>query len=623
MERIVYRKTLDVHKNGIQFTLQGFETADNLARRIELSLMASGDTFDLPLEQMVAMIYVTTPKANEPSINECTIKDNTIIYEALPIVEEGVTEMQLKLIDARPDGANRVIVSPKFAVEVTKSGTNDESVTQSTTFTALEDAVATAKGVYDSRLVSIELSPDCTFRANYADGTYYESEVLKTVVLNGESLIAKSYARGGTGVRAGEDTDNSMYYSNVSRSASEEADRVSEETTELLQEVTKHGVYTAFSVNFETGDVEYISPSYTFGVNEETGELEAYGIAYTPDERYEVILNDILAEYSQEHETKIQEINSDILDLQESDKLQSNQINTFLNAINSETSERISEISRIENEIEEVSKICNSSLGNAKDYAEQLCRGFFEHFVTINYRGFKEKKYTDDNSYEIAASDSTFPSIKLSLKLTTRYSIEIEDINELFYALLLITTGKVKVDGESDGTAQIGDKILGFYPVTGIAAIPYSLDDDNYGDGGSIGPDNKPRGNSEDQYNVLYLGVKREIIDYDGKATPKNSMVMYGVDKDGEFAIYNEMKVYITDSNSIETKFGTYDFSDLLSPLYFELSECEEDSLYNCGSIKDRVYNIPDVIMGNMEVPEIGGGGNVTPDYSGDKDFTP
>lgn len=284
MERIVYKKTLDVHKNGIQFTLQGFETADKMARRIELSLMASGDTIDLPLEQMEAIMYVTTPNATEPSINKCTIKDNSIIYDVLPIVEEGITEMQLKLIETRPNGASGVLAPPKFAVEVLKSNADDQSAIQSATYTSLEDAVAKAKATYDARLLRIELDADCMFRAYFADGTTYESDVLKELFLRGDVLLSQSYAKGGSGVRAGEDTDNSMYYSQLAKSSVKEAESIREDNRELLSEVQKHGVYTAFSVDFESGEVKYISPQYRFNINQENGELEALGEAYNPDD---------------------------------------------------------------------------------------------------------------------------------------------------------------------------------------------------------------------------------------------------------------------------------------------------------------------------------------------------
>lgn len=305
MERIVYKKTLDVHKNGVQFMLQGFETADKMSRRIELSLMASGDTIDFPLEQITAVMYVTTPNATEPSINACVIKDNTIIYDVLPITEEGVTQMQVELIGKDLlKGTDSVLPTPKFAVEVTKSNVDDGGATQTPTFTALEDALDRAREVYDKRFLRIELDTDCMFRAIYADGTVYESDVLKELFLKGDALLSQSYAKGGTGIRAGEDTDNSMYYSNVSKSASEDAKMVKEESAEILTEVQKHGVYTAFYIDFEKGEVEYISPSYKFNINKETGELEAIGEAY----KYADIVEKYVDEWYEKQGTIMEDI---------------------------------------------------------------------------------------------------------------------------------------------------------------------------------------------------------------------------------------------------------------------------------------------------------------------------
>lgn len=184
MELIRYRKTLDVHKNGTQFTLQGFETADNLSRVIEISLMASGDAVDFPLEGLTAMMYVTTPSAAEPSVNACAIKDNKVMYEALPIVEAGITEMQLKLIETSIEGARRVLCSPKFAIEVSASGVTDDGAEQTTTFTALEDAVARANAVYDRRITGVDVDSECIFRVYYADGTVYETDALRRLILN-------------------------------------------------------------------------------------------------------------------------------------------------------------------------------------------------------------------------------------------------------------------------------------------------------------------------------------------------------------------------------------------------------------------------------------------------------
>ncbi len=221
MERITYRITLDGFKNGIQRQLQGFETADNMSRRIEINLVSGGDTYEIPSDHVVALMYVTTPGCEEPSVNECTIRNNTIVYDVEPIVTEGITQMQVKLIETTLDGANSVLLAPKFAVEVVGSNASDSGAEQTTTFTALEDALARAREVYDSRLLRIEFDEDCTVRFYYADGAVYESDAIKKAAFDTTYTLARSYVVGGTGIREGEDTDNAKYYSECSQKAEE------------------------------------------------------------------------------------------------------------------------------------------------------------------------------------------------------------------------------------------------------------------------------------------------------------------------------------------------------------------------------------------------------------------
>lgn len=294
MERINYRITLDAHKNGIQRMLQGFETADKISRRISISLVSGGDTFELPCDHVVALMYVTTPGATNPSIHSCEIEGDTINYDVLPIVEEGVTEMQLKLIQTGMDGAKTVLCAPRIAVEVTYSNVDDETAEQTPEFTALEDAIAKAHEVYNSRLIRIGFGKDMTFVAEYADGTVYEYNGFKEIFYEGNVLLAESYAHGGTGVRAGEDTDNSKYFSNVSRSASEDSKIVAAEARGLLEETQEKTIFTLFEVDFASGCLMYISHNYAFDVNEETGYLDVYSPHnYKPKE----IVSEVVAEY--------------------------------------------------------------------------------------------------------------------------------------------------------------------------------------------------------------------------------------------------------------------------------------------------------------------------------------
>ena len=285
MERITYRITLDAHKNGIQRTLQGFETADNMARRIAVNLVANGDTYEIPSGNVVALMYVTTPDATEPSINECTIDGNTIVYDVLPITKEGITEMQLKLIETSVSGAKSVIMSPRFAVEVLESGAKDDDAEQTATFTALENAVARANGVYEGRLIRIVIDDDCTFRALYADGTMYENDALKDAMHGGNAILAESWAVGGTGTREGENTNNSKYYSDVSKSAASEANKAEDDIRELVDEAQMYSTFTVFDVDYETGELKYLSRNYGFDIDEGTGELMVDGgDAYSPNE---------------------------------------------------------------------------------------------------------------------------------------------------------------------------------------------------------------------------------------------------------------------------------------------------------------------------------------------------
>lgn len=265
---------MDTHKTGIQRTLQGFETADTMARRIAINLTSSGDTYEIPFDHVSALMYITTPGATEPSINECVIEDNTIICDLEAIRVQGITDMRLKLIHSCLDGARMVLATPRFALEVTDSGISDENATHTITFTSMENAIARAREVYDSRLLRIEIDGDCMFRAYFADGATYESDVLREVVYKANYLMAQSYAVGGTGVRNGEETDNAKYYSNVAKSESLNARLSSEVAFEMANEARKHSNYTVFEVDFENGELQYLSAKYEFDINEESGQLE-------------------------------------------------------------------------------------------------------------------------------------------------------------------------------------------------------------------------------------------------------------------------------------------------------------------------------------------------------------
>jgi hypothetical protein len=115
MDKIIYKKTLNLHQGGIQFVLQGFTSADTDSRQIQISLMANGKPYLIPTNA-VAEMCVQSPNETEPTVCDCTVYDNVITCDIPPIATEGITLMQIRVF-----GDDSVFYTPKFAVEVTAS----------------------------------------------------------------------------------------------------------------------------------------------------------------------------------------------------------------------------------------------------------------------------------------------------------------------------------------------------------------------------------------------------------------------------------------------------------------------------------------------------------------------
>lgn len=82
--------------------------------------------------------------------------------------------------------------------------------------------------------------------------------------------LSKSYAVGTENVvRENDSTDNSKYYSEIAQSLHEESVTLLEEARNTLEETNQKITETKFSVNAETGELEYTSPTYIFNVSDD------------------------------------------------------------------------------------------------------------------------------------------------------------------------------------------------------------------------------------------------------------------------------------------------------------------------------------------------------------------
>lgn len=275
LQKLKYRFTLDTQKNGMQRVLQGFQTGEDVARSMEISLTSGAEPYELPLANITASMYVLRPSQEAPSVNACAIdaENNKIIYEILPedISEAGVVKLQLKIFDSET-----VIVSALFGMEVWESVIDDSEAETSPTYTALTEALAAAEAMKDSAIADLYIDENNIFTVVFGDGTEYTSSVLADAIARiddvetyalksegfavgkqnnvdvgsdspyyhnnskyyseeastfasnaatsetnagisetaaaGSATLAESYAKGGTSSRSGEDTDNSKYF---------------------------------------------------------------------------------------------------------------------------------------------------------------------------------------------------------------------------------------------------------------------------------------------------------------------------------------------------------------------------------------------------------------------------
>ena len=179
MNKINHRITLDVQKGGVQKVLRGMFAGEVLSRRIVVSLVAGSSVCSMD-ENTTAVMYVTKPNG-VTNYGACTIEDNLVFYDVLQadVDAPGITQMQLKILSG-----DMVLYAPMFSVEVQESRTSDTQASETPTYTALEQALAQATEVYNTRVVSIDVTEDLTFVVTYGDDSTYESEAIKNAIAN-------------------------------------------------------------------------------------------------------------------------------------------------------------------------------------------------------------------------------------------------------------------------------------------------------------------------------------------------------------------------------------------------------------------------------------------------------
>ena len=143
MNKQCYRKSLDLQKNGVQWSVD-IKKNDVNSRKIVISLTDGGKTFNLD-ENMIVTVYAKKPDENIIYSN-CKIESGLVIFEPTKqcISAEGTVNCELRIYSENSSGA-QLLTSPRFSIEVYGVLSNEEHLVSTNEYSALTEATLKAQ----------------------------------------------------------------------------------------------------------------------------------------------------------------------------------------------------------------------------------------------------------------------------------------------------------------------------------------------------------------------------------------------------------------------------------------------------------------------------------------------
>ena len=143
MNKQCYRKSLDLQKNGVQWSVD-IKKNDVNSRKIVISLTDGGKTFNLD-ENMIVTVYAKKPDENIIYSN-CKIESGLVIYEPTKqcISAEGTVNCELRIYSENSSGS-QLLTSPRFSIEVYGVLSNEEHLVSTNEYSALTEATMKAQ----------------------------------------------------------------------------------------------------------------------------------------------------------------------------------------------------------------------------------------------------------------------------------------------------------------------------------------------------------------------------------------------------------------------------------------------------------------------------------------------
>nr|DAU68127.1 MAG TPA: Baseplate component [Caudoviricetes sp.] len=143
MNKQCYRKSLDLQKNGVQWSVE-IKKNDVNSRKIVISLTDGGKTFNLD-ENMIVTVYAKKPDENIIYSN-CKIESGLVIFEPTKqcISAEGTVNCELRIYSENSSGS-QLLTSPRFSIEVYGVLSNEEHLVSTNEYSALTEATMKAQ----------------------------------------------------------------------------------------------------------------------------------------------------------------------------------------------------------------------------------------------------------------------------------------------------------------------------------------------------------------------------------------------------------------------------------------------------------------------------------------------
>lgn len=143
MNKQCYRKSLDLQKNGVQWSVD-IKKNDVNSRKIVISLTDGGKTFNLD-ENMIVTVYAKKPDENIIYSN-CKIESGLVIFSPQKqcISAEGTVNCELRIYSENSSGS-QLLTSPRFNIEVYGVLSNEEHLVSTNEYSALTEATLKAQ----------------------------------------------------------------------------------------------------------------------------------------------------------------------------------------------------------------------------------------------------------------------------------------------------------------------------------------------------------------------------------------------------------------------------------------------------------------------------------------------